>query len=96
MPRINTAASGGTTAVSEPPAAPAANPVPVTAPATVSAAAPGALKKVSFGKIATKKDETTVQMVQFLASKRIDPIQSLCSIDAELNLVEVEGTIREL
>ena len=58
MPRHNPAASGGP-AVIEPPAAPAANPVPVKAPATATVAAPpGALKKVSFGKIATKKDET--------------------------------------
>ncbi|MDE2102887.1 MAG: hypothetical protein KGL39_36925 [Patescibacteria group bacterium] len=51
MPRYNGAASGGT-AVAEPPAAPAAS-APVTPPAKA-----GGLKKVSFGKIATKKEET--------------------------------------
>lgn len=59
MPRVNPAASGGLAVLEASPAAPAANPTPVTAPATAPVAAPpGALKKVSFGKIATKKDDT--------------------------------------
>ena len=54
MPRHNAAASnGGSVVLDAPPAAPAANSVPVTPPAKA-----GGLKKVSFGKIA-KKDETT-------------------------------------
>ena len=55
MPRHNAAASNGGLAVLEaPPAAPAASPRPAPSP---KPQAPG-LKKVSFGKIATKKDET--------------------------------------
>jgi len=55
MPRHNPAASGGT-AVSEPPAAPAASTQAEVRPPVQPAKA--GLKKVSFGKI-TKKDETT-------------------------------------
>src|SRR5580698_3734239 len=59
MPRINPAASGGSTAVVEPPAAPAAITTPAhKAPDGHPQGAPGALKRVSFGKIVTKKDET--------------------------------------
>jgi hypothetical protein len=57
MPRHNPAASGGT-AVSEPPAAPASTPANQAPGSSQVAASPGALKKVSFGKIA-RKDETT-------------------------------------
>ena len=52
MPRMNSAASGGL-AVMEPPAAPAASSAPVTPPAKA-----GGLKRVSFGKLATKMEET--------------------------------------
>src|ERR1700735_1012656 len=61
MPRHNPAASGGTVVLDAPPAPPAASPTPAnTAPGSgpTMAAPPGALKKVSFGGIATKKDDT--------------------------------------
>ena len=65
MPRHNPAASGGT-AVIEPPAAPAAslvspaspNPAPQASAPAQNASGGSPLRKVSFGKIATKKDET--------------------------------------
>ena len=60
MPRHNPAASGGTVVLDAPPAAPAASPTPAS-PTPVSqqpTAGKTGLKKVSFGAIATKKDDT--------------------------------------
>ena len=59
MPRHNAAASnGGTVVLDAPPAAPAASPNTAPSSSPKVAAPLGALKKVSFGKIA-KKNETT-------------------------------------
>ena len=64
MPRINPAAPRGNSAVLEPPKPPAFPPGTVIPNDVVAAAIatqntkPQGLKKVSFGKIATKKDET--------------------------------------
>jgi len=56
--RINPAANGGPQSVCEPPPIPAANPVPAPASNPPPAAPRGALKKVSFGGIASRKDDT--------------------------------------
>lgn len=60
MPRHNPAASGGTVVLDAPPAAPAASPTPAspTPNSQLPTAGTTGLKKVSFGAIATKKDDT--------------------------------------
>ena len=73
MPRHNPAATGGTVVLEAPPAAPAASATPAnTAPVVTAkvAAPPGALRKVSFGAIAAKKDDTKTAYPVFPA----DPV----------------------
>jgi hypothetical protein len=72
MPRHNPAASGGTVVLDAPPAAPAASPTPAS-PTPVSqqpTAGKTGLKKVSFGAIATKKDETKTAYPVFPADAK--------------------------
>ena len=73
MPRHNPAATGGTMVLEAPPAAPAALATPAnTAPVATAkvAAPPGALRKVSFGAIAARKDDTKTAYPVFPA----DPV----------------------
>jgi hypothetical protein len=77
MPRHNAAASNGGTAVSEPPAAPAASSVPVTP-------AKAGLKKVSFGAIAAKKDDTKTAYPVFPADPAVAEIAARILYRTEL------------
>src|ERR1035441_5570044 len=73
MPRHDPAATGGTVVLEAPPAAPAALATPAnTAPVATAkmAAPPGALRKVSFGAIAARKDDTKTAYPVFPA----DPV----------------------
>ncbi|HWY32319.1 MAG TPA: hypothetical protein VNX46_16270, partial [Candidatus Acidoferrum sp.] len=67
MPRHNPAASGGTVVLDAPPAAPAASPTPAspTSNSQLPSAGKAGLKKVSFGGIAKKKEETKTAYPQF-------------------------------
>jgi hypothetical protein len=87
MPRHNPAASGGTVVLDAPPAAPAASPTPAnTAPGSspIVAAPPGALKKVSFGGIATKKDDTKTAYPVFPADAKSQELAARILYRAEL------------
>jgi hypothetical protein len=58
MPRYSAARSGGSTTVLEPPATVAFATPATPVPTTPQGGRPQGLKKVSFGKIATKKEDT--------------------------------------